>query len=316
MKHELIAIGDKGPEVEHVQKSLGLPADGDFGPATEQGVRSFQGACGLMQDGVVGADTWKRIDMLDRRVKEGSDALSGELRRSIDALVAQSGVVDIQWEDRGRGPLGYYQGMAKTFAFACQRYALRSPDAMIMAQAAGDSDDDALAYYSEQFADLDMENHRAGLDTLRHLFTLMVGLGMRESSGDFWEGRDMSADNTDADTCEAGLFQTSYNISSCSDTIAELLAEFWDNPHGFRASFAVENGSPSASQLDCYGSGTGAQYQWLARYAPAFTAFVTGVGLRLRRSHWGPIGRYEVEILPAIDDLLRKVQELMLQDRR
>ena len=43
-----------------------------------------------------------------------------------------------------------------------------------------------------------MRNDVSGTDTLRHLFVLMIGLGMRESSGRYCEGRDQSASNTSA----------------------------------------------------------------------------------------------------------------------
>jgi hypothetical protein len=55
--------------------------------------------------------------------------------------------------------------------------------------------------------ELGMDNSADGVDTLRHLFALQLGLGMRESSGQYCCGRDMSADNVSAETCEAGLFQ-------------------------------------------------------------------------------------------------------------
>jgi peptidoglycan hydrolase-like protein with peptidoglycan-binding domain len=38
-----------------------LKVDGDFGPATEHGVKSFQGNNGLRRDGVVGKQTWKTL---------------------------------------------------------------------------------------------------------------------------------------------------------------------------------------------------------------------------------------------------------------
>ena len=47
---------------------------------------------------------------------------------------------------------------------------------------------------------------------LRRLFVLLMGLGMRESSGQYCEGRDRSAHNTSADTAEAGLFQVSFDL--------------------------------------------------------------------------------------------------------
>ena len=62
---------------------------------------------------------------------------------------------------------------------------------------------DVLAWYDPQFRAAGMENAVSGADTLRHLFVLLFGLGMRESSGRYCAGRDTSANNTDADTAEA-----------------------------------------------------------------------------------------------------------------
>ena len=55
--------------------------------------------------------------------------------------------------------------------------------------------------------------------------SLLLGLGMRESSGNYSEGRDMSASNVTGDTAEAGLFQQSWNSHSASPHIAQLLDE-------------------------------------------------------------------------------------------
>lgn len=59
----LLKIGSVGEAVTALQAQLKTrgfdpgPADGDFGPATEQAVRSFQQAQGLDVDGVVGVQT-------------------------------------------------------------------------------------------------------------------------------------------------------------------------------------------------------------------------------------------------------------------
>jgi hypothetical protein len=302
--------GDEGEAVASLQRSLGLPDDGDFGPATDQWVRSFQAAVGQSQDGIVGPQTWAAVDELDRKMAAGDDGIDERLASDIDILVPQSGLDDYAWPDRGQPPPGYISGMCKVFALAVTLYRAGDAAVKIMAQADTRDDDDALAVYSDEFDELDMDNSRDGIATLRHLFVMMVGLGMRESSGNVWEGRDMSASNTEAETCEASLFQTSWNISSSSDTIDELLDEYWQDPNGFQPTFA-RGLYPSASQLDCYGSGTGAKYQWLSRFSPAFHCLVTGVGMRLRSNHWGPIVRHEVDLNPDVDELLIEVQKLM-----
>lgn len=49
--------GDQGLAVVQVQRLLGIPADGEFGPETEAAVRTFQQQNGLTVDGVVGPET-------------------------------------------------------------------------------------------------------------------------------------------------------------------------------------------------------------------------------------------------------------------
>lgn len=66
----VIRRGSKGQAVAELQARLAanyplyarnLKADGDFGPATDAVVREFQRRAGLVVDGVVGEQTWKRL---------------------------------------------------------------------------------------------------------------------------------------------------------------------------------------------------------------------------------------------------------------
>jgi len=49
--------GDRGEEVKKMQRALGIPADGIFGPQTRRAVKRFQMANGLQVDGVAGPQT-------------------------------------------------------------------------------------------------------------------------------------------------------------------------------------------------------------------------------------------------------------------
>jgi len=307
----VVKRGDKNEHVGKVQTILGLPNDNDFGPTTEAGVKAFQRAHSVGADGVVGPTTWRLLDELELRLDAGDDGIAEELEGAIDQAVIRSGVNGITWPNRGRAPGGYYIGMAKTFALAVERYLKGDGAATIMGMAeTGDATKDALTHYKAEFAKLNMRNDKAGLDTLRHLFTLLVGLGMRESTGNHWKGKDPGAANTTADTCEAGLFQASWNLSTASNEIKKLFEEYRVDPNGLRESFAIDV-PIKADEVATYGTGLGTYYQWLAKYCPAFAVLMTGVGVRLRRAHWGPINRGDVTLEPRVDDLLSQVQGLV-----
>jgi murein DD-endopeptidase MepM/ murein hydrolase activator NlpD len=53
-----LKLGSKGADVKYMQKSLGITADGDFGPNTKAAVMKFQAAHHLLADGIVGPKTW------------------------------------------------------------------------------------------------------------------------------------------------------------------------------------------------------------------------------------------------------------------
>lgn len=305
---QTVKKGSTGPDVVVLQRALGvLKDDGDFGSITDTWVRAFQAACGLKADGIVGPITWDEVDALQVRVDTGAAPLPGALADQIITLAKQSVMFNYSWPDRGVAPEGYISGMCLAFAYAVRT----GGDAVgVMSRAAGSPDKDALAYYEAEFKKLGMSNKTPGVDTLRHQFVMQTGLGPRESSGRYFEGRDMSASNVESDTCEAGLTQTSWNIRNANSTIGPLLNQFWKNPNGFLSEFKIGL-SPSANNLNSYGSGDGIKYQWLSRFCPLFHIMVTGVGMRTLRAHWGPIGRHEVTLKIEMDDLLLEVQKLV-----
>jgi len=304
-----LAQGDSGDDVVELQTILSIPADGDFGSVTDGAVKGFQASTDLSVDGVVGPATWAELDELDARRKAGDIGLTAAEYETIIAVARASAVASYSWPDRGRAPIGYIVGMALSYAVACKR--LASGDEVIaeMAQAdRRDDDEDVLSWFSDELEDMEWDVSEDGVDTLRALFAIMIGLGMRESSGRYCEGRDMSASNTSADTAEASLFQTSWNIRSCCEEIGPLLEEFWENPNGFVDGFR-EGVSPTGSELQNFGAGSnGARYQFLSKYAPQFHVYVTAIGLRFLRQHWGPINRYEVDLHEDAYDLLEQVE--------
>lgn len=307
--HSTVKKGSTGQDVVTLQRVLGvLKADGDFGSITDTWAKAFQASCGLKADGIVGPITWDEVDQLEARVAAGEPPLPQELADQIVTMAQTSEMADYVWPDRGVAPEGYISGMCLAFAYAVREQGYDFLE--VMSKAEGNADKDALAWYEGEFKKLGMSNKTSGIDTLRHLFVMQTGLGPRESSGRYFEGRDMSATNVESETCEAGLFQTSWNIRNANSTIGPLLDHFWNNPNGFLSEFK-KGLSPSANNLNSYGSGDGIRYQFLSRFCPLFHIMVTGVGMRTLRQHWGPINRREVTLKREMDDLLKAVQELV-----
>lgn len=224
-------------------------------------------------------------------------------------IAAGSSIAHFNWKDRGVASAGYIKGMALVYARAYCK--LKAGDAAATEMAKANTNDrtkDALAWYSEKFHAAGMDIDHAGADTLRHLFVLLIGLGMRESSGRYCEGRDRSASNTTAETAEAGLFQTSFNARSASTLMQTLFAQYSANPAGFVEIFK-EGVRCRPSDLENFGSGAGEEFQRLSKACPAFAAEFAAVGLRNIRSHWGPINTRAAEIRPECDAMLKQIQD-------
>jgi hypothetical protein len=197
-----------------------------------------------------------------------------------------------------------YHGLAAGDAYATE-----------MAKAmTDDASKDALKHYEEIFQQAKMDNSTAGVDTLRHLFVLMLGLGMRESSGKHCEGRDRSAHNTTAETAEAGLFQTSFKAHRASPLLPNLFEKFMQNPTpSYLEVFKEGVHCPDAS-LENFGDGDGRNFQQRSKDCPFFAVQFAAIGLRNLRKHWGPINRRDAEIKTDADILFKDVQSLVDQD--
>jgi peptidoglycan hydrolase-like protein with peptidoglycan-binding domain len=311
----LIGVGDYGYNVVELQTCLGIDADGDFGNQTKAAVQSYQAAQGLSVDGLVGGQTWgclKKDFGLPEYPPPLPPMFSDDMVEDITTLAINHPIARYNWSGRGQAPAGYTKGIAVAYAQAYVRYTQSDPIAKEMAKAnTGNDAVDALSWYNSNFAAIGLDNSEDGIDTLRHLFVLLMGLGMRESSGQHCCGRDMSASNTASDTCEAGLFQSSWNFSTCCTDIVNLFDQYdMDSSQGYMSVFA-ESVSCSSSDWSCYGSGDGYRYQKLAKYNPVFACESTAVGLRNIRKHWGPINERAAEIRREADDMLWQIQRLI-----
>ncbi len=234
------------------------------------------------------------------------------LQDKIIKIASTSDIIDYNWQGRGVAPRGYILGMALTYARVYANWKKGDEHALDMAKAnTGYDAFDVVSWYDSRFRAYGMINDKDGVNTLRHLWVLLLGLGMRESSGQYWCGRDESAGDETPDETEAGLFQTSYNIISATPLLSRLLADYIAKPDGFLSVFQEGLGvhtSPS------YGAGDALHFQKLSKSCPAFAAEFAAVGLRHRRTHWGPVDRRQVQIVPAANNMFKAVQDAVDAD--
>lgn len=219
------------------------------------------------------------------------------------------------WGNRGKAPAGYLKGVALTFAKAiCQ-----SPrsDVMVVSKARSlpeSSADlyDAFSWYHSNFSRLGMSNDQPGLDNLRHAYTLLIGLGMQESSGNYCTGRDLSAGFSSADTAEAGAWQASYGARVKSPELGKLFIKYKTSSAGCYLEVFKQGAACKASDAKNWGNGDGAIYQQLAKVCPAFAAEYAAVLLRVSggtRGEFGPLRRKAAEIRPECDSMLKQIQD-------
>jgi peptidoglycan hydrolase-like protein with peptidoglycan-binding domain len=311
-----IRQGDVGTDVKDL---LNMLPTYYFDQALTNAVENYQRSRNLDVDGVVGPDTWNALESnAPPYVPPGLPSpLTPQEQADIEDIAASSAIAGYDWEDRGQAPIGYTKGIALVFANAYRQFKVQYPPAIEMAKAnTHNSDKDALSWYAGIFNELGMNNDQPGADTLRHLFVLVMGLGMRESSGVHCEGRDTSVPvgyyGPPSTTTEAGAWQTSFDAVSCSVHCQTLFDAFsagaeTNNPQGFLDPFK-EGVSCSSSQWQCYGDGNGYLHQEMSKYQPAYAAEFCAVVLRNLRQHYGPINRHEAEIKHEADVMLREVQ--------
>ncbi|QNP40513.1 hypothetical protein [Lysobacter solisilvae (ex Woo and Kim 2020)] len=224
-------------------------------------------------------------------------------------LAEASDIAQYDWNQRGQAPKGYIKGMALAFADAYARLKGGEAVAQEMGREIGEPATDALAWYRNHFAQAGFAAPATASDRLRQLFVMLVGLGMRESSGRYCEGRDRSASNTSANTAEAGLFQMSYDLCLALPSLQRLM-ETYGNSTTLAEVFR-EGVRCKASDWENHGRGHGMEFQRLTKACPAFAVDCAAVALRARRKHWGPINKRAAEVRLECDSLLLAVQQLV-----
>lgn len=227
--------------------------------------------------------------------------------KRIADIAAGSACARHQWGNRGRAPVGYVKGMALMYAKSfCESRGTASPAVAVMKRPLVTNGEDALVRYR---ADLD-SNHvdvNSDVERLRAIYTLAIGEGMRESSGNTTEGHDKSVSHPTAATAEAGLFQQSFDSFGRSPVLAPLFEQYKADTGACRLAVFSE-GLPSIDTRPVVGTGRAAEFQRFTRECPAMATEYAMVLFRVNQRHFGPVRRHEAEYFQPCNDMLKEVE--------
>lgn len=238
---------------------------------------------------------------------------------SVIAAAKASPLMHYDWPHRGVAPAGYTKGMAVAFAETYRLLKSNYPAAVTAARPlAGDARHDVLDHYAPELAAVGA-SAKTPAGRLISVFAIMLGLGMRESSGRHCCGPDTPEDRgprgkpvpTTEQNAEAGLFQVSYDSvagdadrQKIIDDYAghqDLLTEFGEGAHCSKP----KHWPPEI------GTGAAREFQAQMKECPLFAVLYTAMFLRQARGHWGPITRKEAEVRTDAVALYTKVKAIV-----
>jgi hypothetical protein len=217
-------------------------------------------------------------------------------QQEIVAFAAISECATHSWKyGQGVMPIGYTKGLALIYAKSyCEHVGNKATVVSIMRGELGEARHDAITFFQE-VSDIPVATP---LQRLEAVYTLAIGMGTRESSGEPGAGAAYDKANPDptALTAEAGLFQTSFTslyATGNNSLLIELMNRYRADSTLCHADvFKEKTKKPLTNPV---GSGPGADFQQLTKTCPAFaTEYVMGI-LRLRRDHYGTLNDHAVE---------------------
>lgn len=225
---------------------------------------------------------------------------AADLDQEIGEFAASSSCAKTNWNDRGRAPAGFVKGIAVTYARLFCELRTSGETARLVAGVSSDPSKDALVWYAKSGG--------TDVDRLRAIHALAIGEGMRESSGNFTEGRDQTVKSPTAANAEAGLFQQSYDSMSSSKYLPTLLNAWETRLQDCDVSLFSEGIKDRHAPV--VGVGLGADFQRLTKACPSFATEYALVMFRVNRQHFGPLTSKKAQLLPACEAMFRAIEPL------
>jgi hypothetical protein len=215
---------------------------------------------------------------------------------------------------QGRAPSVYIEGVALVFARSLCHPERAEVVAASAPAARGGNANDGLDQYPEAFEALGMTASASPADMLRYSYTLLLGLGMEESSGRHCLGRWMQDPYSEHDSAEAGIFQTSYGARRYHPSLEPLYRRYRADESGcMLAAFSPGISCPEEDARN-WGEGEGVNWQALTKRCPAFATEYAVVVLRHgggARGEFGPMRRKTPEVVSDCNAMLMGVQTMV-----
>jgi peptidoglycan hydrolase-like protein with peptidoglycan-binding domain len=108
----LLRVGSSGTTISAVQRALGIPADGVYGPRTRRAVMAYQRVHGLIVDGIVGPQTLTALGLggTEIQTNDGSGSGSGSGDPSDSSRLSQIAQCESGGNPSAVSPDGQYRG--------------------------------------------------------------------------------------------------------------------------------------------------------------------------------------------------------------
>lgn len=236
--------------------------------------------------------------------------------QKVISIAKSSACASFSWQKRGRAPASYVNGVALGFARSLCRLKAAAPSGLVKIMSQPDTHldrKDALTHYQNIFSNLGIRTSQGGEENLKAVYTLGLGLGMRESSGKYCEGWDVSAGTKrQSSEAESGPFQVSSNSMGASPELKKLYQEYQASPS--RCLLEVFSPGVKCKAQSILGTGAGADFQVFNKSCPAFATEYAMTLLRILRAHFGPINRLEAQVTPVCENMLTQVQQVIDAD--
>jgi murein DD-endopeptidase MepM/ murein hydrolase activator NlpD len=258
-------------------------------------------------------------------------------QQRIADLIDKSTLRSMRWPqlDRKTGkyeyslaPPAYLLGMALTYARVYCKWRDLDPYVLLMAAAEKDFSatrpkepkategivlEDMLYSLRDHFKKSGMANTSDGPDTLRHLFVLLVGLGLRESWGRYYQGPYKATPPEKLATAAAGMFQMSHSLG-VGNKGYRAVHGFYEYlrtvPYNGYLTVFAHGMRPGNNKVTDKTPSEPGRFRNFCLTQPALGAELAALAIRYR-NHWSPLRdkTEPVYLSKECDDLFQRIQQ-------